>query len=111
MNNFLQLKALSIFEEVLDTIDEKNRGAILKKSTVGETILKLANKTNYSHESNRNIRHGYMALIIKLANLIQKHNDKPEVKEYIETLADEWKTFVEGELKQSNTVNTRSLGG
>lgn len=69
-NNFLQLKALSIFEEALDTIDEKNRGAILKKSTVGETILRLANKTNYSHESNRIIRHGYMALIIKLANLL-----------------------------------------
>jgi hypothetical protein len=73
--------------------------------------LNLANKASYSHESNRNIRHGYMALIIKLANLIQKHTDKPEVKEYIDGLGDEWKTFVEGELKQSNTLNTRSLGG
>lgn len=35
----------------------------------------------------------------------------PEVKEYIESLGEEWKTFVDGELKQSNTLNTRSLGG
>jgi hypothetical protein len=40
-----------------------------------------------------------MALIIKLANLIQKHTDKPEVKEYVDSLGDEWKSFVEGELK------------
>lgn len=67
-NNFLQLKAISIYDEVLDTIDEKCRAIIIKKSTIGETILKLANRNSYSHESNRNIRHGYMALIIKLAN-------------------------------------------
>jgi hypothetical protein len=69
-NNFLQLKTIAIYEEVLDTIDEHNRKIILNKSNIGQTILKLADKTSYSHESNRNIRHGYMALIIKLANLI-----------------------------------------
>ena len=110
-NNFLQLKTISIYEEVLDTIDDKTRGVILKKSNIGQTILKLASRTTYSHESNRTIRHGYMALIIKLANLLQKHTDKPEVKEYIDALGDEWKSFVEGELKQSNILNTRSLGG
>lgn len=110
-NNFLQLKAIAIYEEVLDTIDERSRAAILRRSKIGETILKLGDKTNYQHESSRNIRHGYMALIIKLANLIQKHTDKPEVKDYVDTLGDQWKTFVEGELKQSNTLNTRSLGG
>jgi hypothetical protein len=110
-NNFLQLKTISIYEEVLDTIDDKSRTAILKKSNIGATVIKLADKTSYQHESNRNIRHGYMALIIKLANLIQKHSDKPEVKEYLETLGEDWKSFIEGELKSSNTLNTRSLGG
>jgi len=33
------------------------------------------------------------------------------VKEYLDSLGDDWKSFVEGELKQSNTLNTRSLGG
>lgn len=105
------MKTIAIYEEILDTIDEKNRNAILKKSNIGKTILSLTNKSNYQHESNRNIRHGYMALIIKLANLIQKNTDKAEVKEYIDSLGDEWKSFIEGELKQSNTLNTRSLGG
>lgn len=110
-NNFLQLKTIAIYEEVLDTIDDKSRSLILKKSNIGATVLKLGGKKNYAHESNRDIRHGYMALIIKLANLIQKHNEKPEVKEYLDTLGDDWKTFVDGELKQSNILNTRSLGG
>lgn len=34
-NNFLQLKAISIYEEVLDTIDDKMRGSILMKSNIG----------------------------------------------------------------------------
>jgi hypothetical protein len=52
-----------------------------------------------------------MATVIKLANLLNKHSDKIEVKEYLETLGEDWKVFVDGELKTSNTLNTRSLGG
>ena len=52
-----------------------------------------------------------MAAVIKLANTLQKHQEKPEIAEYLSTFGDEWKTFTEGELKSSNTLNTRSLGG
>jgi len=34
-NNFLQLKVIAIYEEVLDTIDDKSRNIILKKSNIG----------------------------------------------------------------------------
>lgn len=52
-----------------------------------------------------------MASVIKLANLIVKHKDKPEVKNYIDEYEEKWNEFAEGELKNSNTLNTRSLGG
>lgn len=52
-----------------------------------------------------------MAAVIKLANLLQKHSDKEEVKAYLGSFGDDWKTFVEGELKDSNTLNNKSLGG
>jgi hypothetical protein len=33
------------------------------------------------------------------------------VKEYLDSLDDGWRFFIEGELKKSNELNTRSLGG
>lgn len=105
------MKAIAIYEEILDKIDEKSRANILRRSNIGQTILRLGDKTIYEHESTRNIRHGYMALIVRLATLIQNHTEKPVVQEYVDTLGDAWKNFVEGELKQSNILYTRSLGG
>jgi uncharacterized protein YeeX (DUF496 family) len=52
-----------------------------------------------------------MAAVIKLANYIQKNNDKEDVKDYIESLGEDWTEFVNGELKKSNEINSRSLGG
>jgi hypothetical protein len=55
----------------------------LASGDIGRTLLNLAKESFYKHESQRTIRHGYMASVIKLANLINKHEDKQEVKEYI----------------------------
>jgi len=53
-----------------------------------------------------------MAAIIKLANLLNKHSlDKVEVKEYIESLGSDWKQFFDSEVKRSNDLNNKSLGG
>lgn len=54
-----------------------------------------------------------MALVVKTANLIQKHKDNDEVKEYLEKsdFAQDWQKFVEGELKKSNDTNNKNLGG
>lgn len=52
-----------------------------------------------------------MAVVVKLANIILKNKSKEGVQEYLDSLGEDWKSFVEGELKQSNDVNTKSLGG
>lgn len=71
----------------------------------------MAKRANYVHESDRAFRHGYMAAVIKLGNFILKNNDKEDVKDYIQALGDDWTEFSNGELKKSNEINSRSLGG
>lgn len=54
-----------------------------------------------------------MATVIKIANLIVKNKDKEGVSDFLASLpnSDEWKSFVEGELKKSNEINNKNLGG
>lgn len=52
-----------------------------------------------------------MGVVVKIANSLIKSKDKDFVSEYLESLGEDWRLFVEGELKRSNENNTRSLGG
>jgi hypothetical protein len=53
-----------------------------------------------------------MAAIIKLANQLNKHaQDKEEIQQYLATENNGWKAFFEGEVKRSNDLNNKSLGG
>jgi hypothetical protein len=52
-----------------------------------------------------------MGVVVKIANSLIKAKDKDFVSEYLESLGEEWRLFVDGELKRSNDNNTRSLGG
>lgn len=53
-----------------------------------------------------------MAAVVKLANTLVKYQStRDPVSEYLASLGEEWKSFVEGELKYSNDTNTKSLGG
>ena len=52
-----------------------------------------------------------MGVVVKIANSLIKAKDKDFVSEYLESLGEDWRLFVEGELKRSNENNTRSLGG
>jgi hypothetical protein len=52
-----------------------------------------------------------MATVIKIANIIQKHKDRQEVKDYLSTFEEEWTAFVDGELKKTNDTWTKALGG
>ena len=112
-NNFLQLKVVSIFEEILENCGTPaNREALLKKSGIVETLIRFGKEPSYSHESDRQIRHGYMAAVIKLANQLNKHQqDKEDVKAYLNSTNGEWTKFMETEVKRSNDDNNRSLGG
>lgn len=52
-----------------------------------------------------------MAVVVKIANSLLKAKDKDFVADYLESLGEDWRLFVDGELKKSNDTNTRSLGG
>ena len=110
-NNFLHLKVIAIYEDVFESSNKDFIKQALTSGKIGETLITLAGKKTFQHESNRSIRQGYMAVVVKLANTILKYKAKEGVQEYLTALGDDWRSFVEGELKQSNDVNTRSLGG
>ena len=61
---------------------------MLRNSQLIPTILDLSQHTTYKHESERPIRQGYMAAVIKLANFLQKHKQKEEVHNYISEFPD-----------------------
>lgn len=111
-NNFLQLKVLMIYEEIFESTQTSlYRKLLLENSKIAETLIHLAKEVNYTHESERHFRHGYMAAVIKLGNFLQKNYDKDDMKEYLDSLGDDWTEFANGELKKSNEINGRSLGG
>lgn len=112
-NNFLQLKVQNIYEEVLEN-HQDFRSALLSSSEIAPTLIKLSQNNIYEHSSKRPIRHGYMALVVKVANLLQKHRAiSNDVRDYLEKndWSEDWQAFVDGELKRSNDTNSRSLGG
>lgn len=83
----------------------------LTSSNIGQTLITLAAKNSFDHRSGNAIRHGYMAVVVKIANLLVKNKNKEEVGAYLESLGEDWKNFAEGELKKSNDTNSKSLGG
>jgi hypothetical protein len=110
-NNFMQLKMIALFEEIMDHCEDVEfRKNALVGSNIGATLINLAKISDYEHDSKRPIRHGYMAAVIKIAAAINKYKDKPEVKEYVESLGDDWKSFIEGEFKRSTDINNKNLG-
>ena len=103
---------ISIYEEIFENSETSQfRDKLLSNSELCNTLIKLAAAPTYKHESNRNFRHGYMAAVIKLGNFIIKYNDKQDVKDHLQSIGEPWTKFSEGELKKSNEINNRSLGG
>lgn len=69
-------------------------------------------------ESEREIRNGYMALVISVSTKLQtkyegdSENKDEVVTDYIDnTGGEEWRAFVDDELKKSNENNNKTLGG
>ena len=112
-NNFLQLKVIHLFEDIIGNSDHREfRTEVLTSSKIGELLMNLAKVSNYTHiDSQRPIRHGYMATVVKIANALQKVRDEDDITQYLETLGeDDWSFFVDGELKRSNEKNARIIG-
>ena len=66
-------------------------------------------------DSNRQIRNGFMALCVSIANKLQAKNEtggEPDLDiiNYLDSVND-WKDFVQGELSASNEKNKKTLGG
>lgn len=95
----------------------------------------MGRQCNFEMDSGRQIRNGYMGLVVKVSNLLIQKGESEAVDqdtgsndENQETLSDksqksvseflakkenspEWQAWVEGELKRTNELNSRTLGG
>ena len=120
-NNFLQLKVINLFTEIVENCDNLQfRKDFLKASGVGQALVEMSEKNDFELESERKIRNGYMALVISVANKLQKKYDGSAnsegmedniMVEYLDSVGEEWRKFVDVELKNSNEKNNKTLGG
>ncbi len=113
-NNFLQIKVISIFEDIVEKIEnEEFRKNVLKESQLLKYLVKFTEKASFimGHDNSRETRNGQMALVIKLGNMIQKNRDREEIKEAIEEIEDDWEQFVSDELKIQVELQEMDLGG
>jgi len=70
-NNFLQLKVINICDLILDDGEnEELRKFFLQSSGIGPAIIEMSKQASYTMQSERVIRNGYMALVVKVSNKI-----------------------------------------
>lgn len=112
-NNILQLKTMSIFEDLLESDKTaSNKVLVIKDSDILVKIVDMARMPNHRFaQSERLVRAGYMGFVVKLANLIIKTADRDKLAEQGLEFSADWQDFVTGELEQSNSTNAKSLGG
>ena len=83
-NNFLQLKLIALYEELLEgQVNERFRKVALDSSNLAQTLINLSAKKTFNHPSGAHIRHGYMAAVIKITGLLEKNKQKAEVGQYL----------------------------
>jgi len=119
-NNFLQLKVMNICTEIIENnTNAEFRKQFFIKSGIAKACTDMAEHATIKMESGREIRNGYMGLVISVANKLQKKyetdaekpdEEDPIVTEYVESAGEEWRAFVDGELKTSNENNNKMLG-
>lgn len=120
-NNFLQLRVINLFTEVIDNCDNATfRQDFFKSSGIGQSIVEMSKEASFTLGSTRRIRNGYMNLVINIANKLQKKyegsaagekSDDAAVYGYLDAVGEDWRVFVDDELKKSNENNAKTLGG
>lgn len=120
-NNFLQLRVINLFTEVIDNCDNAAfRQDFFKSSGIGQSIVEMSKEASFTLGSTRRIRNGYMNLVINIANKMQKKyegatagekSDDATVYGYLDSVGEDWRVFVDDELKKSNENNAKTLGG
>jgi len=67
-NNFLQLKVINICNEIITgQHDQYIRQNFLENSGIAQTFAEMAQSASIQMESGRNIRNGYMAVVISVS--------------------------------------------
>ena len=118
-NNFMQLKVITMCDEVLENCgDEQFKKDFLESSGIAKSIVAMGAEASFKMNSERLIRNGYMGLVVSVSNkLIKKFKgtaSKPEdatVVEYLDNVGEEWRAFVDDELANSNANDNKTLGG
>jgi hypothetical protein len=117
-NNFLQLKVINICTEIIENNDNAVfRRQFLNASGIAKEFIEMSQQAFINMESQRSVRNGYMALIVSISNKLQKcyeGNDKSEdntVIDYLDRVGEDWRAYVDDELKKSNENNNKTLGG
>lgn len=104
-NNILHMKINAIFEDIFGNSDA--RALVVTESGMLELLIEMGGEAEFAYPSTLKQRHGYMPFVISLSNQIQKLDDMKEAREGQEG----WDTYANHQLKLSNTLNNRSLGG
>jgi hypothetical protein len=124
-NNFMQLKVINISDEILDNCENEGfKKAFLDGSGIGKALVDMATEASYTMTTGRQIRNGYMALVVSISNKLVKKfkgtgttgtgttgTEDATVVEYLDNVGEEWRAFVDDELANSNTNNNKTLGG
>lgn len=118
-NNFLQLKVINLCNEVIsNTSNPAFRKQFLEKSGIAKAFVQMAGNAHVKMDSIREIRNGYMALVIEVTKKLQaKYESNEENKdtviiEYIDAVGgEEWRAFIDDEYKKSTENNNKTLGG
>lgn len=114
-NNYLQLKAVALFNEVIDNCENNEfRKQFFESSGIGKALVEMGDNAQYVMGSTRKIRNGYMNLVVTIANKLQKKytengagsaNEDQTLYQYLDSVGEEWRVFVDKELAQSNENN------
>lgn len=118
-NNFMQLKVISLVDEIFDYCENVEfKTKFMNVSGIGNALVNMSEQAEFEMASGRKIRNGFMGLVVNVSNKLQKKytktettNEDPAVVEYLDSVGEEWKAFVDGELKTSNEDNNKTLGG
>lgn len=94
----------------------------METSGIVDALIEMGGQAWFTMESERKIRNGFMNLTIQVSNQLKKRTEAPKegetdktedtvVVNILDGAGEEWRAFVDGELKSSNDNNAKNLGG
>ena len=137
----LQVRIVNLMERIISgslVTSESFRQQFLTQTQISKCLAEMGKESTFELESGRQIRNGYMGLVVKISNTLlaqlksepqqnptqieNSSNDSQQdttsdkgqrvVSEFLQKneFADIWQAWVEGGLLASNELNSRKLG-